>query len=176
MPSKSEAGYVRVKERIPYFGKGVDELVLMVRKTLAENKNTQKVTLEVGVPYIAIEKLVPQDEHKEQATKPLSIHDTVRNKPMEDYEADAKMVPLQQLFEMFQIVQREGFEVCHILVGDKLKFQKWLGVRIPQTNLSILGTPLTITGDIPDDVFVICGAPTRDAEADEILYSVKGTL
>lgn len=175
MSSKSEGNFVRIKEHIPYGGKGVDELVVALRKILGDNKFTQKVVLEVGAPHIYIEKLVPSTEVKENEAINTSIHDAIRNVRMEEHDSDGQE-PMQQLFEIFQLIQKEGLDVCHIAVGDKAKFQKWLGVRIPQTNLNVFGVPLSITGEIPDDVFVICGGPTRTSDIFEIRFAVKGTL
>lgn len=177
MSDKSETAHlVRVKEHLPYFGRGTDELVVAIRKIFADNKYPQKIVLEAGVRHIYIEKMVPASEARESESLNQTIHDAIRNTKMEEYEGENGLPPMKQLFEMFAMVQEEGFEVCHIAVGDKSKFQKWLGFRIPQTNMNLLGTPITVTGEIPDDVFVICGGPSRSSDPFEVVYTVKGTL
>jgi hypothetical protein len=180
MSNRSEQeGLIRVKEHVPYYGKGIDELIAAVRTIFSDNKRPQKLVLEAGVRHIYLEKLVPPDEAKDsEAVSPThqSIHDAIRNAKLEEYEVRDGMTPFQQLFEMFAMVQNEGLEVCHLVVGDKAKFQKWLGLRIPQNNLNLLGTPITITGEIPDDVFVVCGGPTKTADPYEITYTVKGNI
>jgi hypothetical protein len=169
---KTHPGFVRVKEQIPYSGKGIDELLGFLRKVLTDNKFTQKMIVEVGVPYLRLEKLVSAVDGA--ATK-LSFHDAARTKPMEEYHAESKTSPLHQLFEMFSIVHAEGLEVGMVLVGDKHVFQDWLKVRIPVTRMSIFGVPLHQLSEIPPDVFLVCGTSEREAESDDIQFSVKGT-
>ena len=177
MSNRSETpGYVRIKDKIPYGGKGVDELVVSLRRILSENKFTQKILIQVGVPHIYIEKLVPESEAQEMETVKLNIHDVIRNRKLEEYDGDDSLKPYEQLWEMFGMVQKEGYEVCNLVAGNKSAFQKWLGVRIPQTDMRVFGTPFEVVGDIPPDVFIVCGARARDVEPDEIAYCVKGTL
>lgn len=175
MPNKSEPGYVLVKERIPYQGKGVDALMGALRKILTDNKYTQKILMEVGEPHIYIEKLVPEADAQEYETVRINTHGAIRNMPMEEYQTDDGVSPAHQLWEMFSIIHKEGFEVCRIVSGSKNKFAQWLKVRIPQTDQRVFGVPLEVIGDIPDDVFIVCGAKHREAEPDEITMSVKGT-
>ncbi len=177
--SDQDMGLIRIREHVPYFGKGVDELIAVVRKIFADNKYPQKIVLEAGVKHIYLEKLVSPTEAKENETiNPVhqTIHDGIRKAKLEEYEITKDITPFQQLFEMFGMVQGEGLEICHIAVGDKSKFQKWLGVRIPQNNMNLLGTPITVTGEFPDDVFVVCGGPTKNSDPYEVRYAVKGTV
>lgn len=178
MQSKSEPGYLRVKNQIPYHGKGVDELIGALRRILAENKFTQKIVLEVGKPHIYIEKLVPEGtaEAGEQESVSLSIHDVIRNRELEEYESDGTLKPHEQLWEIFDMIHKDGFEVCNIVAGNKTAFQKWLGFRIPQVGMRVFGIPFEVVGDLPPDVFIVCGAKSRTADPDEITYCVKGTI
>ncbi len=181
MSNKSEKdfGLVRVKEHMPYFGKGVDELIAALRKIFSENKHPQKIVLEAGVRHIYVEKLVsPEDAQENESINPVyqTIHDRIRNVKLEEYDGDTSLSPFVQLFEMFSMVQGEGLEVCHIAVGNKSTFQKWLGIRIPQNNMNLLGTQIVVTGEVPDDVFVVCGGPTKSSDPYEIRYAVKGAI
>lgn len=178
--SDKDHGLVRIKEQLPYFGKGVDELIAAIRKIFSSNKYPQKIVLEAGAKHIYVEKLVHPDDAKESETVGPSnqtVHDGIRNAKLEEYDLeDGGLTPFQQLFEMYSMVHGEGLEVCHIAIGDKSKFQKWLSVRIPQSNMNLLGTQITVTGEIPDDVFIVCGGPARDSGPHEIKYAVKGTI
>lgn len=177
MSSNSEKGLVRVKEKIPYTGKGVENLVIMVRKILTENRNTQKVVLEVGVPHIYIEKLVPEAEAAKEA--PLSLHDAIRAKPMEEYPLDEvtqKQTGIQKVWEMFSMIHAEGFEVSHIAIGDKQTFQKWLGIRMPVTKMAFFGIPVAQVPEIPPDVVLVCGSATREADPEDVQFSVKVSI
>lgn len=168
----SSSDFVRVKEKIPYSGKGVDELLTFLRRVLTDNKYAQKVVLEVGVPYIHLEKLVSAEEAVD-APK-ISFHDAARQRPMEEYKGEAKG-PMHQIFEMFSIVHAEGLEVGFILIGNKHTFQEWLKIRIPVTKMALFGVPVQQLPEIPGDIFLVCGTPERIAEAEDIQFSVKGT-
>ncbi len=176
MTTRSDPGYVRIKDKIPYHGKGLDELTMALRKVLTDNKYAQKIVLEVGVPHIYIEKLVPQEEAQDHEAVKVSMRDILRNRKLEEYILEDELTPFQQLWEIYSMIQKEGFEVCNIVAGDRLKFQKWLGVRIPQNDLKVFGVPFEVGGDLPSDVFVVCGARTRDVDPDDIEFCIKGTL
>lgn len=169
----TNSSFARIKEKIPYTGKGVDELLIFLRRVLSENKYTQKIVMEVGVPYIHIEKMVTGEEA--QNIPQVSFHDSIRSAPMEEYKNESKLGPLHQLFEMFSIVHAEGLEVGFILVGNKHTFQQWLKLRIPVTKLALYGVPVHPVSEIPGDVFLVCGTPERIAEAGDVQFSVKGT-
>ncbi len=179
MSNKSE-GFVKVKDRIPYHGKGVDELIGAIRKLFADpgNKYAQKIVFEVGVPHIYLEKLVPQGEAPE--VPQLSIHDIVRTSEMEEYDTtdteESKRTAAQKLGEMFEMIQDRSLQAVLILVGSKTKFQKWLGIRLHHSTPTVFGTPLQVLGELPDDAFIICGAPSRVSDIDDIRYSVKGVI
>lgn len=180
MSIKSDHGLVKIREHLPYLGKGVDELIAAIRKIFSENQYPQKIVLEAGARHIYLEKLVsPEDAKESESSNPIptmDVHSAIRNARLEEYDGDDISPPFHQLVEMYSMVQSEGMEVCHLVIGDKSKFQKWLGIRIPQNNMTLLGTPITVTGEIPDDVFVVCGGPTRTADPYEIRYTVKSSL
>lgn len=178
MPSKSDPDWRRVKDRVPYHGKGVSDLIAALQRILLlpENKYAQKIVLETGTNEIYLEKMVPARDESGTELPRVSLHDVIRVNKMVEYDMEPDLTSAQQLWEMFAMVQHEGFEVCAIAAGDKAKFQKWLGVRIPQTDLRVFGTPFIIVGELPGDAFIVCGAPTRTAEHEDIRFSVKGTL
>ncbi len=175
MSSKSE-GFVRIKDRVPYHGKGIDELMAALRRVLSEpvNKYTQKIVLEVGAPHIYIEKLVPEDQAVD--IPQLSLHDILRTMEMEEYELEDGKTPSQQLWGMLEMVHDKGLQAMMVVAGNKSKFQKWLGVRIHNVKPTVFGIPFQLLGELPEDVFVVCGAETRVAEVDDIKYSVKVTI
>ena len=177
MSNKSESGYVRVKDRFPYHGKGVDELIGAIRRIFAEpsNKFAQKIVFEVGVPHIYIEKMVPEGEAPE--VPQLSMHDILRTNEMEEFDADGEeLTPIQQLWGMFEMIQDKGLQAAVIVAGNRVKFQKWLGIRINTVRPSVFGTPFQVLGELPEDVFVVCAARSRIADVEDIQYSVKGSL
>lgn len=176
MSNRSDpAGYVRLKDRIPYHGRGVDDLIAALRRVLTENKYAQKVVLEVGAPHIYIEKLVPQAEAQDLPPQ-VSLHDIVRTAEMEEYDNDEERTSIQQIWDMFAMINERGLQAAVIVAGNKAKFQKWLGFRLHHSKPVVFETPFQVLGELPEDVFIVCGAPTRIADIDDIKYSVKGTI
>jgi len=162
---------VLVREKIPYSGKGSESLLTLLRQVLKDNPYTQEFTCRIGYP-IEIVKLVPPDQVPERQ----SLHDVIRSHRMEEYLVEKDKTPFQVLWEMFGLVRDEGLEVGFLVIGDKFLFQKWLGIRIAQNRMSFYGTPIVLLSDIPTDVFLVAGTETREAEEEDIIFSVKGTL
>lgn len=177
MPIRSDKpGYVRVKDRIPYAGKGFEELLTALKQVFADpaNKFTQKVVLDVTEPFIYLEKMVTEIEAQE--TPQLSLHDIIRNQKMEEYLPEKEQPGINHLWDIFALIHQEGLEVGFLVVGNKPNFQRWLGVRIPTKDMRVFGVPLKVVDGIPEDVFVVCGTESRVAEPDDIRYCVKGNL
>ncbi len=174
MSNSSSSDYVRVKEKLPYQGKGVESLLDFLRRTLTqeEYKYSQKIILEVGAPYVRIERLVSKALSPE--VPQLSLHDAVRSKHMEEFQRPDNSTPMHDLWAMFDIVHAEGLEVSHVLIGSKYAFQDWLKIRIPATRFAVFGVPLHVISQYPSDVFVVCGSASRDSEPSDIEFSVKG--
>jgi hypothetical protein len=168
---KHYPGYSRIKEQIPYTGKGPDAVAAAVEKVLRENPTAQKLTVEAVERVILLEKLLPEAEAKDLL---ISWHDVVRQRPMDEYPVDRKLSPHVHLANMIDILARSGLEPAQVLVGDRNLFQDWLGVRVSPIHPSVFGTPLTVVSQLPTDIFVICGAHAREADPSEIEYSVKG--
>jgi hypothetical protein len=169
-------GFALVKEKIPYSGKGVDELLSFLRKTMTEpkNKNIVRIFCEAGSGEIYIEKLVPESEAHDTPT--LSLHEVIRIQRMDEYEPEKDQSGINHLWDIFSIIHKEGYEVCYLAIGSKAEFQKWLGIRIPVTNMTFFETPVEIIPDLPEDVVIVCGADTKVANYDEIKLSIKMTI
>ncbi len=169
MSLKSEL-MVEVRESIPLTGKGAENLLNLLRKILSDNPYTQEFTCRIGHP-IEIVKMVPASE----APPGLRLHDAVRAQQM-DEPVQVDGGPFSVLWNMFSIIGEEGLEVSHSLVGNKFRFQDWLKVRISQKSMKVFGVRLMVIPEIPDDVFLVVGSTRRDADPENIRYSLKGTL
>ena len=169
--SNSSEELVLVRERIPYTGKGVDALLALLRRVLVENPYPQEFVCRIGQP-IEIAKLVTPDAAPEK----MSFHDALRSKRMEEYTLEKDKTSFQVLWDMYGVVQAEGLEVSHIAVGDKFQFQNWLGIRIAQNRMSFYGAPVMVVPELPADVFLVVGSEKRDAEPEDIRFSVKGVI
>ena len=177
MSSKfNHPGYALIKERVPYTGKGVEELLSFLRKTMTDPKNKYivRILCEAGAGEIYLEKLVPESEAGDLPT--LSLHEIIRIQKMEEYEPEKEQAGINHLWDVFSILHKEGYEVCYLVIGSKAYFQKWLGVRIPVTDMTFFETPLSVIPEIPEDVVIVCGADKKTASPDEIKLSIKMTI
>jgi hypothetical protein len=75
---------------------------------------------------------------------------------------------------MFEEINRQGYEVSHVLVGEDSALFPW--IDIPRKIKRLYGVPITKSAEIPNDVLVICGAIDRDSGPEDVEYSVKGTI
>ena len=168
-------GYVRIKDRIPYHGKGPEELVGSLRRLLADpaNKYAQKIVLEVGAPHIYVEKLVPEQEAGD--IPQLSIHDAIRTNRMEEYEGELAE-GFDVLWDMSQTIRAEGYEIGFIVIGNKTKFQKWFGRRLVNTDMTFFGVPVRVVPEVPEDVVIMCGTEDRTADVGDIKFSMKVSI
>lgn len=175
MSTKSEGNLVRIRHRLPYAGKGFEMLGETIKAIGRSHPYTQKIgPLEPGLGYIQIEELVPEQEA--EGRLPQSVHDVARKMRMEEFTVDPSKNSFQNLFEMFNVVQEEGFYPGYLVVGDKAVFQKWLGIRISVNRLVLFGVPVVLQPEVPSDVFLLCGVGSRDPESDDIKFSLKATL
>jgi hypothetical protein len=167
------AGYRLVKERVPYEGKGIDNLLATLKVLLVANPYTHKLTVEVGTKEIRLQKFVPEEGHSGE----LTWHEAVRSVPMYEYAPDREgMLPLHQYWAAILRLQMEGFELGRVMVGDKAKFQKWLGLIIPTVKPTVLGVPMEVDTALPEDVFILCGVLDFDCEPVDVECSVKGVI
>ena len=178
MSNRSENGLIRIRHRFPYTGRGFDMLGETVKSIGKRHPYAQKIGLEVGKPYILIEELVPESEAGDRL--PLSLHDAARRVRMEepvlDGVIDGKKSSLQILLELFNIIQEEGYFPGYLLIGDKARFQKWLGIRLSHSRMFLYGVPVIPQSELPSDVFLLCGTDNRDPDPEDIKFSLKVTL
>jgi hypothetical protein len=172
MSNRSEGGMVRIRHRIAYGGKGFDMLGETIKSIGKAHPYAQKIgPLEVGKGFIPVEELVPANEVGDRI--PLSVHEAARRARMEEFSIKSS-VPFTDLFELFNIVHEEGLYPGFFAMGDKGRFQKWLGVRIPR--MSLFGVTVVQQQEIPHDVFLLCGTDLKDPDPEDIKFSLKVTL
>lgn len=166
--SNNSEGLVLVREKIPYTGKGVENLVTMVRKILEDNPYTQELILRVGKP-IEIARLVKSDEVPE----PVTVHDTVRTRQMEEYDSTDSSAEVA-IMGMFNILDKESLFPTCFLIGVQSRLYKWLD--IPRRSTMVCGVELSKSDQIPDDVVILCGSPVKGGQPEDIELSVKTTI
>lgn len=161
-------------EALPLPKSPVDQGDLLRR--LVQEDTTLRLVYDRSKPFILLHRSATTEE--EALTVEQTLHDTVRVQPMEEYTVEGEpKPPHQQLFEMFDLIASESLEVSHLLVGNRPRFEKWLGTKFPRTKpASVLGVPIVFSSKLEQDTFMLCGAPTREALPREVRFSVKGVI
>ncbi len=177
--SHNADGFVLIKDRVPRTGKGVDNLLSQLAQylRLPENKYVQKMVIDSQRIYLYFEKMVPKSQAPEEAS--MTWHNAVRRVPMEEIdveEAKEQLTPHlhRYVFDLFERVTKNGYEVCQILIGSNSQLYQW--VSLPRRSERFFGVPLTKDGDIPDDIIIVCGGTSRECDPEEVAYSVKGMI
>jgi hypothetical protein len=168
---------IRIKDKVPRNGKGVDNLLSQLAQymRLPENKYIQKVIIDAERPYLYFEKLVQKEDAPPEAG--VTFHDAIRKSPMTEIEVDpviAATSPLKYVDEMFRAIAKEGYETSHILIGSKSLLFKW--IDLPKNSDRLFGTPLHKVSDIPNDVVIACASETRVGDPDDIEFSIKVSI
>lgn len=163
-----------IKERLPYSGRTIDEVLNSVRIAITM-KGVQRVILDRELDYIRIER---QPDVGEPSSGPgLSLNDAVRRLPehhLAEYIPEGQPSPYEQVFEMFNMVLSEKLFVTHVLTGPAAQLFKW--VKVPRRAQTLLGVPVYRLEELPNTTIIICGSEDRDAEPQNIVFAVKGEL
>jgi hypothetical protein len=166
-------GYVLVKEQIPFYQKGMDNLLAYLGTVLKkeEYKYTQKISVEAGLPYIKVERFVSDQSNEIPA--PLELHELIRHKIMEEF-AEKKASPSEELKEMFDYIARQDMYGLYIFAENTMEFLKWIGIPLKRTQ--VFGAELISVPKLPEKVFLVCGASSRNAEPEDVEYLVLGRV
>lgn len=176
MPSFDEVtravGKVRVTDRIPYTGAGVDSLTAQIGAILKVEKDAQRIILDVTKDYIHVEKLakitVDKDEFQERLDtliRSVQMRESVPEKPMPRFE---------YVHHLFRQVTDEGLEVALILVGNLTTLEKWIPMSAKSPRL--FGVRVARVKNVPAELILVCGAEWHEAEIEDIRFTVKGVM
>lgn len=173
---------VTVQTELP---EGVDGILDAVRKIILLGE-VQTLTLKEGEPITyqrfvrGDEELLPQEST--QSFAELSVYDVVRNVRMEEWDPreiiNKALSPHEVVVRMFLDMAVYGWVVTHLLLGESTRFWKWLEVARTAERLieQFMGARIEKCKEVPEDVFILCGAKTRQATIAEIGFSMKGTI
>src|SRR3954469_18743412 len=105
-----ETNYVRIKDRVPRAGKGVDALLLQLGAFLKkeENKYTQMIVIDATKPYLYFEKMVPPDQAPAEAE--VTWHDAIRQVPMQELSPTSTQTAAEYLMHVFGVVNKNDLE------------------------------------------------------------------
>jgi hypothetical protein len=166
-------GMRKTIERHPYIGQGIDGLTAQLNALLKSEKLTQRVILDVNKDFIHVEKLVKGTPDPDELFKRFDA--SIRGNQIHEYSPkDENLSSAEQFLDMFRQVSDEGLEISFIVCGNLVRLSSW--IRIPLRNPKLFGVNVVQIGNIPDDVVLVCGSEWKEAEPEDITFSVKGTL
>lgn len=170
---------VTVQTELP---EDIDGILEAIRKIIMLGE-VQTLTLKTNEP-ITYQRFVRHGEEvkPEESTQSyveLTAYEILRNVQMEEWdsEADESVTPHATLVWMFADMAIRGWVVTHLVVGENTRFWEWLNMppRADQALKQFLGARLERTKELPSEVFILCGAKSKQATITEIGFALKGT-
>lgn len=156
----------------------VDGILERVREIILLGE-VQSIAIKIGEPIIYQRLVRPGEEisasESTQSFTGLSIADIVRNVPMREWDAKDQ-TPHEQIWGMFMFMSKRFWATTHILISEDSKFWSWLGLDETAPIHSIFGARVETDTTLPDHVFIICGASSKNATISEINFSLKGNI
>lgn len=160
----------------------VDSVVDTVRQIILKGQ-IQTITLKNGEPIVYERLVQPGEEVRpEESTEgfaELTPFEVVRNVPMEEFRIEEyvqKATPHQALMWSFIHMHLQDWAVTHLLVGQTTDFWKWLGMPRRGRGLQFpyfFNARVEEDKQVPEDIYILCGARTRHATIAEIACSLK---
>lgn len=150
----------------------VDRLLASLR-LLYLDEGIDKFTIDKSKPTITV---LRRTSEERGADLSQILEETVRNRPMDEYESEGNTSPLRQIHDMWGMIQDEGLEVAFILTGSRENFSKWFNIRLPRNKPRFFGVPVFISANLPATSFLLCGADTKECYPTDVNFSIRGEL
>jgi len=161
----------------------IDGIVDRIRQIILIGQ-VQTITLKNGEPIVYERLVQPGEEIKPQESTEgfaeLTPFEVVRNVPMEEFRIEeyvtTKPAPHQTLVWSFIHLHLQDWIVTHILLGQETNFWKWLGMPRRGRGLQtthFLNARVEEDKQVPENIYILCGARTRHATIAEIGCSLK---
>lgn len=166
---------LKIKEQNP----STELLSAYMKEVLKHNPTL--VRYEKGKPYIYFEYSVERDADLEEDKDTNNIYYAIRNVQMAEYDG-MNETSYKTFINMFRMIETRNLLVSHIVCGDVKKLMVWLDMLRPLDNVdealqhTLFGVKITQIAELPDDVFILCGAPSKYAQPNEIIFILKGTI
>lgn len=156
----------------------VDGILDRVREIILLGE-VQSISIKLGEPIIYQRLVRPGEEinasESTQSFTGLSVADVVRNVPMKEWSIKDES-PHEQIWAMFMYMNRRLWVPTHVLISEDSKFWSWLGLDEHAPINNFFGARVEFDTTLPDHVFIICGAASRNATISEISFSLKGNI
>ena len=173
--SKSEPRSTRV-EKYPL--PGTVEAILSLMREIIEGGSVQRIEMDVDLPVRVVRNVAPEDPMMQEVS--IGLKGVLRQVEfVEYYSEDAS--PYQVVVDMMQLLHKEGrYPICWATgYGDLNTLDQWLEWKergMPAGTEYLLGIPVKILDDLPEDTLILGGSEYPSAEAEEITLAVKTAI
>lgn len=160
-----------IKDKIPLSGTGSEAIVATITKVLKID-NIVKLAIDARTGMVDFWR-VPSEEEKQEEINPF--RGVLKQVTMEEYSPEEEESGERQFLSMCEIIEDAGSYPVFILTGREFsKLRKW--VNFPRRSKQIAGIPILLNPDVVEDVILICGAKSKDADPIDTDFIVKMTL
>lgn len=144
------------------------DLIIAVEKILELGK-VQKLVVEVGQP-IKYSRISSENSGVPEEAREKDLFSNIRQAEMIDLSGEKDVPFLSMLFKAFSALSARRLKPALLAVSNTKALRTSLGVDVLFDLSSVFGVPVSVLGDIPGDVILLCG--TREDD-DQISLSLR---
>lgn len=160
-----------VKDKLPLSGTDNESIISTIAKVLKLD-NVVRLNVDARTSTVDFWR-VPNEAENDGEPNPFKA--VLRRVQMEEYSPDSNESGERQFLSMCEIIEDAGCFPVFILIGGSIsKLREW--VPFPRRSTHLAGIPILNNPDIHEDVILMCGAKTKEAEPIDITFVVKMTL
>lgn len=173
--SKSEPSSTRV-EKYPL--PGTVEAIISLMREIIKGGSVQRIEMDVDLPVRVVRNVAPEDPMMQEVS--IGLKGALRQVEFVEYYSEGAS-PYQVVVDMMQLLHKEGrHPICWATgSGDHNSLDQWLEWKergMPAGTEYLLGIPVRILDDLPEDTLILCGSEYPSAEAEEITLAVKTAI
>lgn len=150
-----------------------EEAILAVISKILKFDNVVRLNIDARTGMVDFWRIPEEQETEEEGANPF--RSVLKQVQMEEYSSEKEETGEQQFFAICEILADAGCFPVFVLTGREVsKLRKWIPFprRLPQ----IAGVPIIPDPDLMEDVILVCGSKTKDAEPVDVTFVVKMTL
>lgn len=162
-----------VKDKMLLSGLDEESILQTVAKILKLG-SIVRLNIDARTEVVDFWKVSSKDISEEDQAHPFRA--VLKQVTMEEYTPDPKESAERQLLSMCEIIEDANYYPVFLLTGMELSQLRKQWISFPRRSTQIAGISIVQEPDITEDVLLLCGARTREAEPIDITFVVKMTL
>jgi len=160
-----------LREAIAFTGQVTNLNSIMVAVTDAINRGATKILFDKAKPYILLQR--PIKEGEEETTDEQDVYRTVRQNEILEIQVDDSKNAYTGFFDIFKTINDKKLFVNYILVNNKSKIKKWLGLNSIDV---IFNAKVLESDEVEEDVILFCGSESKLPDPFDVKFTVKGYI